>query len=163
MAAPLVREPEGEGGQGLGQRDRHGPEEEPDGPIAGVDAVEGEPADGRGPLGVEQDQQPGDPVGGRDGVVVQEAAGLLPALVLVQRPGGAGPPDGGEPKPAVDAAGRSPADEVAGLGLAGGIAAGDPGIKVSLGAAGQGMPPLAEPAEQPGGGTDPLAVMSSWP
>ncbi|MFL6054730.1 MAG: hypothetical protein ACJ72W_17680 [Actinoallomurus sp.] len=38
---------------------------------AGVDVVEGEPADGGGLLGVEQDEQAGDPVIGFEGVVVQ--------------------------------------------------------------------------------------------
>jgi hypothetical protein len=42
-------------------------------------------------LGVEQDEEPGDPVGDRAGVVVQEPARVCPPAVLVKRPGGAGP------------------------------------------------------------------------
>jgi hypothetical protein len=42
-------------------------------------------------LRVEQDEEPGDPVGGRAGVVVQEPARVCPAAVLVKRPGEAGP------------------------------------------------------------------------
>jgi hypothetical protein len=37
-------------------------------------------------LGVEEDEEPGDPVGGRAGVVVEEAACVCPPAVLVKRP-----------------------------------------------------------------------------
>ena len=41
-----------------------------DGVVVGVDVVDGEPTDGRGSLGVEQEQQPGDSVVGVEVVVV---------------------------------------------------------------------------------------------
>ena len=42
-------------------------------------------------LGVEEDQEPGDPVGGRVGVVVEKPVCVCPAAILVKRPGGSGP------------------------------------------------------------------------
>ena len=59
--------------------------------LAGVDVVEGESADRGGPLGVEQDEQPGDAVVGLEGVVVQQPAGLCPARLGVDDAGWAVP------------------------------------------------------------------------
>ncbi len=42
-------------------------------------------------LGVEQGEEPGDPVGGRVGILVEEPARVCPPAVLVKRPGRAGP------------------------------------------------------------------------
>ncbi len=38
-------------------------------------------------LGVEQGEEPGDPVGGRVGILVEEPARVCPPAVLVKRPG----------------------------------------------------------------------------
>ena len=146
----------GEGGQRLGQHHGHRPEAEPDRAVAGVEVVEGEAADRRGPLGVKQYQQPCDAVAGAEGIVVQQPPGLLTAPVLIKRPGGTGPPGGGELQVAVDAAGDRPADEVTGFGFAGCVRADQPCVQVGLGAAGQGEPALAQPAEQADSGTHPL-------
>jgi hypothetical protein len=59
----------------------------------GVDVVEGQSADVRGRLGVEQDQQGGDAVFGFDGVVVQQPASLFPPGFGVDDAGGSAPPD----------------------------------------------------------------------
>jgi hypothetical protein len=97
MAASGGDQVAGEGCQGFGQFDGDGPEPECDRVVGGVDVVEVQSADGRGALGVEQEQQPGDTVVGVEGVVVQQPFGLLPALFMVQWTGGAGPSGGGEP------------------------------------------------------------------
>ena len=41
--------------------------------------------------GVEQDEEPGDPVGGRVGLLLEEPVRVGPPAVLVKRPGRAGP------------------------------------------------------------------------
>ena len=46
--------------------------------LAGVNMVEGQAADRGGPLGVEENEQAGDAVLGFEGVVVQQAAGVVP-------------------------------------------------------------------------------------
>jgi hypothetical protein len=60
-------------------------------PAAAVRACE-HPQCRQGRLGVEQDEEAGDPVGGRVGVVVEEPSGVCPPAVLVERPGRSGPP-----------------------------------------------------------------------
>jgi len=53
----------------------------------------GDPGDG---LGVEQDEQPGEPVPGVDRVVVQQPTGRVPAGLVVQRLDRSPPSDGGD-------------------------------------------------------------------
>jgi hypothetical protein len=115
-------------------------EAELDGVAAGVDVVEGESADRRESLGVEQHQQPGDAVVGVETVVVEQPFGLLPALLLIQRLGWAGPSGGREAQVGVDALGDRPAHEVADLGPVAGAVTGQPGFEVGLAAAGKGEP-----------------------
>ena len=55
--------------------------------VAGLDVTEGKAADGGGLLGVEQDEQPGDPVLGLEGGVVQQLPGLCPASLGVDEAG----------------------------------------------------------------------------
>src|SRR5947209_1358276 len=69
---------------------------QPDLPVIGVDVAQGEAADGRGPLGVEQDEEPGDAVFGVKGCVVEQPAGLFPAGLGVDDAGRAAPPGGWE-------------------------------------------------------------------
>ena len=64
--------------------------------VAGLDVTEGKAADGGGLLGVEQDEQPGNPVLGLEGAVVQQLPGLCPASLGVDEAGGPCPPGGGE-------------------------------------------------------------------
>jgi hypothetical protein len=64
--------------------------------IVGVDVVEGQAADGCRVLGVEQDEEAGEPVFGLEGLVVQEAPGLVPAGFGVEGAGGAVPAGGGK-------------------------------------------------------------------
>ena len=86
-------------------------------------------------LGVEQDQETGDPVGGRVGVVVQQPSRVGPAPVLVEWPGGAGPAGcrGGEP-------GRGPA--------------GQPLVEIGLIAGGQGRSSGVQPVQEGGSAGD---------
>jgi hypothetical protein len=85
-----------ERGEGFGQLDRFASETQPHLLLVDVDVVEGEPGDRGGVLGVKQDEQSGDAVFGPDRVVVQQAAGLRPALFGVQGAVRAVPPGGGE-------------------------------------------------------------------
>ena len=85
-----------QGGEGFGEEDRLAAEPEPYLVAAGLDVAEGEPADRGRPLGVEQDEQPGDAVFGFEGAVVQQPAGLFPAGLGVDHAGRAAPSDGGE-------------------------------------------------------------------
>ena len=85
-----------QGGQRLGEGDRDAAEGDGDGVAVVVDVVGGELGDGGDALGVEQEQQPGDPVGGLEGVVVQESSGVVPAFLGVVRPCGALPADRAE-------------------------------------------------------------------
>jgi hypothetical protein len=77
--SPVVAWPwrvEDETGERFGEYD--GFPAEPEGYVAtaGLDVTKGKAADGGGLLGVEQDEQSGDPVLGLDGVVVQQLPGL---------------------------------------------------------------------------------------
>jgi hypothetical protein len=129
--------------------------------VAGLDVVEGEAADCRRPLGVEQDEQSGETVLGFDGFVVQQPAGLLPAALGVDDAGGAGPFDRGEVQ-----AGQlllvGPANEVPGPAAVGGVPVGEPAVEVCLPAGGQGEVGGGQPVEQGGGAADVLADPTSW-
>jgi hypothetical protein len=98
-------------------------------------------------LGVEQDQEPGDPAGGRVGIVVEESACVCPPAVLVKRAGWAGPARGGGGETGGVTAGDRPADEVRRPGR---VAAGpgQPLVELGLGAGGQGQPACGEPVQE---------------
>jgi hypothetical protein len=66
---------------GAEQDDRLASEAQPHLPVIGVDVAEGEgeAAEDRGPLGVQQDEKPGDAVFGVEACVVEQPAGLFPA------------------------------------------------------------------------------------
>jgi hypothetical protein len=138
----------GEAREGFGQHNGDRAEAKLDGGVAGVDVVDGESADCRGSLGVEQDQQPGDAVVGVEDVVVQQLFGLVPALFLVQRASRAGPSGGGELQVGVDALGDHTAHEVSGLGPVADVVAGQPCVEVGLPTGGQGEPLGAQPVEE---------------
>ena len=120
-----------------------------------------------GSLGVEQHEQSGDAVLGVEGVVVQQPSGLVPAVVVVQRAGRAGPSGGGELQVGADLLRDRPADEVAGLGPVADVAAGQPGVEVALTAGGQGEPAGGAASRAgrwrraPGGG--PRRTGGRWP
>ena len=69
-----------ERGEGFGQHDGFAAESEHHPVFVGVDVVEGEPADRGGPLGVEQDEQSGDPVVGFRCRVRAAAGGPAPSV-----------------------------------------------------------------------------------
>ena len=103
-------------------------------------------------LAVEQQQRSGDPVGGLDGVVVQESGDLRPAFVAAggRRSGGAA--QCGDVEAVGVTAGGGPVQEVPHL-----IArrpAREVGVDVALPDVGQGGPVIAEPAQQVDGGGD---------
>jgi hypothetical protein len=102
-----------------------------------VDVVGGELGDGGDALGVEQEQQPGDPVRGGEGGVVEEPAGVGPAFLGVVRTGWAVPADRAEGQAAGVPVGEGPADEVGGL-VAVAVPSGRPVVEVGLGAVGKG-------------------------
>ena len=77
-----------ETGERFGEYDRFPAEPQAYFVAAGLDVTEGKAADGGGLLGVEQDEQPGDPVLGLEGAVVQQLPGLFPAPFGVDDAGG---------------------------------------------------------------------------
>jgi hypothetical protein len=106
------REPGGEVVQRGGQDDRAAAEAEEDAAVLVLDVPGGQDGDDAELLGVEQDEEAGDPVGGRAGAVVEEPPGVCPPAVLVERPGGAGPARGRGSEAGGVLAGDRPADEV---------------------------------------------------
>src|SRR5258708_4411286 len=120
---------------------------------AGLDVVEGEAADRRGLLGVEQDEQPGGPVLGPDAVVVQQPARLLPAGLGVDDPGRAAPPGGWEVSGGQFLV-PGPADEVPGRAALAEIGGGHPLVEAGLGAAGQGETACGQPVPRRHGRLD---------
>jgi hypothetical protein len=101
-----------------------------------VDLVGGEMGDRGDALGIEQEQQPGDPVRDVEGVVVEETSGVVPAFLGVVWAGGALPPGRAEGEAGGVSVGDGPPDEVGGLvGVA--VSAGRPVVEVGLGAVGQ--------------------------
>jgi hypothetical protein len=142
-----------ETGERFGEYDRFPAEPEGYFVTAGLDVTEGQAADGGGLLGVEQDEQSGDPVLGLDGVVVQQLPGLCPASFGVDDAGGPCPPGGREVQ-----AGQllvlGPADEVAGGAALAGARTGQPLVKVGLRAGGQGEIAGGQPVQERYGGSD---------
>ena len=121
--------------------------------LVGVNMVEGQAADRGGPLGVEENEQAGDAVLGFDGVVVQQAAGVVPSGLGVDDAARPVPPGGGEIE-AGQLLAPGPADEVPGLAAMGGVIAGQPGVEVALPGGGQPEAAGGEPVQQRDGGPD---------
>ena len=118
VASPGSDELQDQGVERCGEHD--GLVAEPDAhlPAAGLDMAEGELADRGWPLGVEQDEQPGDAVFGFERVIVQQPACLFPAGLGVDDADRPAPPGGREVQ-----AGQlllaGPADEVSRVGSVG--------------------------------------------
>ena len=119
-----------EGGQRLGKDDGFAAEPEKYFLLVGLNMVEGQAADRGGPLGVEQNEQPGDAVLRFDALVVDQAPGLGPAGLGVDDARGSVPFGSGEVQ-AGQLVAFGPAHEVPGLAAAGGLAA-QPGVEVAL-------------------------------
>jgi hypothetical protein len=85
------RERADEGIQRGGQRDRAAAQAQEGAAVLVQDMLGRQGGDDVELLGVEQDEEPGDPIGGRVGVVVEEPACVCPAAVLVKRAGRPGP------------------------------------------------------------------------
>ena len=116
--------------------------------VVGVDVVDGHSADRCGPLGVEQDEQAGDPVFGLEGVVVQEPAGVFPPGFGVDGLLRAGPFDRGQLEGG-QFLGLGPADEVPELASEFGSFTGQPAVELALASGVQGEAAGGEPVEQP--------------
>jgi hypothetical protein len=138
---------EDEAGEGFGQHDGFVAEPQPHLAVVVLHVFEGEAADRGGPLGVEQDEERGDPVFGLDGVVVQQPACLFPAGLGVDGSRRACPLDGRQFQ-----AGQllfvRPADEVPGLTPVGGVLTSQPGVQIALPGRCQGEAVDGEPVEQ---------------
>jgi hypothetical protein len=106
------REPGDEVVQRGGQDDRAAAEAEEGAAVLVLDVAGGQGGDDAELLRVEQDEEAGDPVGGRAGAVVEESPRVGPPAVLVERPGRAGPARGRGGEAGGVAAGDRPADEV---------------------------------------------------
>src|SRR6266516_1297082 len=120
---------------------------------AGLDVAEGELADRGWPLGVEQDEQPGDAVFVFDSAVVQLPACLFLACLGVDDTGRPAPPDGREIQ-AGQLVLAGPADEVPRVGAVAGLRGDQPCLQVALPGGGQGEVVCGEPVEQGDGGFD---------
>jgi hypothetical protein len=133
--------------EGLGEDD--GLTAEPDTDLASgvLDVAEGEPADRRGLLGVEEDEQAGEAVFGLEAVVAEQPAGACPAGLGVDDAGGA-TLSGGSEVQAGQLVPAGPADEVAGVGAVAGLCAGQPVLQVALTGGGQCEVAGGEPVEQ---------------
>ncbi|MFG2585722.1 hypothetical protein [Streptomyces malaysiensis] len=86
----------GQFGDGFGQLDGGIAEVEAYFLSADLNVLGGQPVDYRRPLGIEEEKQPGEAVFGLAGVVMQEPAGDVPAMFVIEWLGGAVPADGGD-------------------------------------------------------------------
>src|SRR6266699_704005 len=120
---------------------------------AGLDVTEGKAADGGGLLGVEQDEQPSDPVLRPEGTVIQQLPGLCPSPFGVDDTGGACPPGGREAQ-AGQLLVASPADEVPGRAALADARRGRPLVEIALRAGGQREPACGQPGQECHGGGD---------
>ena len=121
--------------------------------LAGVNMVEGQAADRGGSLGVKENEQAGDAVFRFDGVVVQQAAGVVPSGLGVDGAARPVPPGGGEIEAGQFLA-PGPADEVPGLAMMGGVITCQPGVEVALPGGAQSQAAGGEPVQQRDGGPD---------
>lgn len=123
---------------------------QPDLLVGHLDVVDGEFADGRGGLSIEQHQQTGDTVAGVDGVVVQQPTGLIPAGLGVDDAARSAPSVGGM----IDLGQfvfASPAYEVAAV-TPKRLSAGQSGVKIALACRGECQLLCGEPIQQRDGG-----------
>lgn len=120
--------------QRFGENDRGGAQYDLDPVAVVVNVAGGELDDAGDALGVEEQEQSGDSVGGRQRAVVQEPPGVVPAFLAVVRAARALPADGAEGEAAGVPVGDRPADEVGGLVPVGDVLAGCPSVQVRLGA-----------------------------
>src|SRR5271166_1266656 len=153
-----------QGCQRLGEGDRDTAEGHGHGVAVVVDIVDGELGDGGDALRVEQEQQPGDPIGDCEDVIVEEPFGVVPAFLDVVRPCGPAPTDRSEGQAAGVPVTDGPADEVGGF-VAVAVSAGRPGVEVGLCAVGQGAVVVGEPVQKVHGRGDVAAdvrVLQEW-
>jgi hypothetical protein len=122
---------------GVGQLDRCLAEGDPNVSVGDGDLVGGEQADGGRALGVEEQQQAGEPIIGVDCGVVQEFSDGSPAVIIVYRVDRAAPASGGQVGGG-ELVGVGPSDERGGFVAvaAGGI--GQPVFEIGLSEGGQG-------------------------
>ncbi|MFI6452492.1 hypothetical protein ACIBF6_13120 [Streptosporangium amethystogenes] len=85
----------GQCGDGLGQMEGCIAEVEAHSLVADLDVLDGQAADRRCPLGIEEEKQTGEAVFNLEGVVVQEPTCDVPAVLVIERLRGAVPADGG--------------------------------------------------------------------
>ncbi|MER6277687.1 hypothetical protein ABT202_15520 [Streptomyces sp900105245] len=114
---------------------------------ANLNVLCGQPVECRGPLGIEEEKQPGEAVFGLEGVVVQEPACGVPAVFVVDGLGGAVPADGWDMDRG-EVVGAGPADEVAGRLAIGSQVVGEPPVEVGLPAGLQGSVVGCEPVQE---------------
>jgi hypothetical protein len=143
----------GQGAEGLREDDRLAAQPDAHLAVCGLDMAEGEAADRRRSLSVEEDEQASEAVFGFEAVVVEQPAGLFPAGLGVDDAGGTAPPGGREVQ-AGQLVPACPADEVAGVGAVAGLSAGEPYLQVALAGGSQGKVAGGEPVEQGDGGLD---------
>src|SRR5258708_36945614 len=122
-------------GSGSGRTTGGGAQHDLDPVAVVVNVAGGELDDAGDALGVEEQEQSGDSVGGRQRAVVQEPPGVVPAFLAVVRAARALPADGTEGEVAGVPAGDRPAGGVGGRVPGGGVLARWPAGPVRLGAA----------------------------
>lgn len=142
----------GQGVEGVGEYDGLVAEAQSYLVADGLDVIEGEAADRRRCLGVEEDEQARRTPGLR-GVVVDQTAGLLPAGLGVGHPGWPAPADGCEVQSG-ELVALGPADEVSRVGAVACLRGGQPCVEVALAGCGQSEAAGGEPVEQADGGLD---------
>lgn len=98
MASAGRDEFENQGVQWLGQDGGLPAEPYPDFVPGGLAVLKGQPADPGWALGAEKNEQRSDTVGGIDGVIMEQLAGLGPSVLRVHGARRAGPLDSGEIK-----------------------------------------------------------------
>ena len=88
MALAVGDDIAGQGGDRLGQLDGHPAQLQTNVLGVDVDLLDAHPADRRGALGVEQDEQAREPILGVEVLVVQKPARGVPAMLVIQQLGG---------------------------------------------------------------------------
>lgn len=144
----------GQGIEGFGEHDGLVAETQAFFVVAGVDVMEGEAADRRRCLGVEEDEQAGEAVFGFEGVVVDQPAGLPPPGFGVDHPGWSAPADGCEVQSG-ELVPFGPADEVSRVGAVACLRGGQPCVQVALADSGRVRP---RPASQSSRATAALMI-----
>ena len=106
--------------------------------FADPDLADGHAADRCRSLGVEEDEQAGEPVFGLEVAVVQEPPRDVPAVLVIEEPRGSVPSGGRGEVAGGELAAAGPADEPAGFLAVDSSLAGEPTVEVGLLAAVQG-------------------------